>query len=418
MSALDPTAIDLFAGAGGLSEGFRQSGFRVTHAVEIDEWAAATFKINHSDTTVVLEGIRKFQTPKSIHELIGTTPDVIIGGPPCQGFSHSNSVNRDPRDPRNSLFRDFLRFVETLRPPVCVIENVKGLLSTCTQEGRQVIAIIHEAFATLGYRSSHRLLNAVNFGVPQYRERLFIAAVRKDLRAELEWPKPTHSPRNLLSEVANRELISELIPDVQRELRPAVLLWEAISDLPQITSSDRDDDLGYSTPPQNEYQRIMRLGAAETIFNHEPMHHTQRIVERFKRIGYGESETDVDPALAPRQRGGNGRGSPYHQNSRRQRPDRPCNTIVASSHTNFIHPYLHRNFTVRELARIQSFHDRYVFRGKRAVLSRKLSARKGLVEDLHLDQMGQVGNAVPPLLALVLGKSVLRTLSPLLLHSR
>jgi DNA (cytosine-5)-methyltransferase 1 len=156
----------------------------------------------------------------------------------------------------------------------------------------------------------------------------------------------------------------------------------------------------------------MRLGAKTPITNHEPMKHTDRVVERFKQISYGQSEASVAEALRPRKRGAPTElsDSAYSQNSRRQHPERPCNTIVSSSHTNFIHPYLHRNFTVREIARIQSFPDRFQFLGKRAVLSKSLSIKKGYLDDIYLDQRMQIGNAVPPILAEHLAEAIMETL--------
>ncbi len=135
------------------------------------------------------------------------------------------------------------------------------------------------------------------------------------------------------------------------------------------------------------------------------MRHTERIVKRFEQITYGQSEDNLPEEFSPMRRGDPSMrsGKRYSQNSRRQHPDVPCNTIVASSHTNFIHPFLHRNFTVREMMRIQSIPDAFELRGKRAVLSKKLSLKKGLSEDVYLDQRMQVGNAVPPLLARAFG---------------
>ncbi len=380
--------VDLFAGAGGLSLGFEMAGFATGYALEQDKWAAETFAANMPDVRVDVCDIRNIRDSE-ICKRVGFVPTVIVGGPPCQGFSHSNTTSRDPRDPRNTLFQDYIRFLGVLRPEACVIENVKGLCTATNESGQQVLSIILESLSAVGYEAQSFLLDAADYGVPQHRDRLFIVGLRHDIEKRDCLPARTHGK----STSANLSLF-------ERSPVPHVTLWQAISDLPQIVHDSVSSVLKYEDQPTNEYQALMRAGASE-ILNHEPMRHTARLVDRFARIKYGESEADVPDELSPRRRGDPEElsGKRYGQNSRRQHPDYPCNTIPASSHTNFIHPYLHRNFTVRELARIQSFPDRFVFRGKRAVLSRSLSLRKGLVDDAFLDQRAQVGNAVPPLLA-------------------
>ncbi len=389
--------LDLFCGCGGFSLGFECAGFDVVGGVEIDKWAAATYSTNfpHAKTiTRNIEGI----TNDEVLELFGNV-DVIIGGPPCQGFSHSNIVNQDPKDPRNSLFQQWIRFVSILRPKICLMENVPGLLNSVTESGLKVIKLIEKSLEDIGYLSNYSCLNAVDFGVPQYRERLFIVGALPNLHSSWRWPTPTHS--------MDASMISLFGPTMKKWIS----LWEAISDLPAVETGKIISEK-YSTPPENEFQSEMRAQADDKILNHEPMRHTERIVERFKEIKLGMSEEHVSDLNRPRKRGNplEMSSKKYSQNSRRQHPDKPCNTVVASSHTNFIHPFLHRNFTIRELARIQSFPDRFVFKGKRAVLSKKLNIKKGLLDDIFLDQRMQLGNAVPPTLARILANEVIRVL--------
>jgi DNA (cytosine-5)-methyltransferase 1 len=367
------TSMDLFAGAGGLALGMELAGFQVDAAVELDRWAAETFQANFSKTKVIAGSVSDF-IDAQISSLSTQRPLVVVGGPPCQGYSHSNIVNRDPKDPRNSLFREFLRWVSCLKPAFFLIENVSGLLASKTGEGRPVIDVIQEAISEIGYCSSWKLLQASAFGVPQSRERLFIiGAASEQLLAQFRWPVPV--------------------------FQAPISLWDAISDLPEHAGK-------YASPPRNAYQKLMRAGNRSTEPTyHEPMRHTARIIERFKAIGLGEGEASVGKELQPKGRNRT-QGTAYGQNSRRQRPDRPCSTIVASSHTNFIHPYFNRNFTVRELMRIQSFPDSFEMRGKRAVLSKSLCLKKGLHDDMFLDQRMQVGNAVPPLLAKAVAEQV------------
>lgn len=391
--------VDLFAGAGGLSLGFEWAGMDVTLAIEMDAWATDTYAVNLPKATLLQRDITTISDTE-ISALAQGPIDIVIGGPPCQGFSHSNTTNKDPRDPRNSLFEEFIRFLKVLQPRACLIENVKGLLTSKTVSGKPVLDVIREELLAAGYVSDAKVLNAVDYGVPQQRERLFIVGWRGDELPGSPWPLPSHL-RGLTD--TQGELFGSANP------RKVVTLWEAISDLPQVTWEDCGTNLMYRTPPANPYQQLMRQLAPSKLHNFEPMRHTRRIIERFATIGFGQSEATIAEHLRPRRRtriSDEQSGGGYGQNSRRQRPDRPCNTVVASSHTNYIHPFLNRNFTVRELARVQSFPDWFEFRGKRAVLSKKLCERKGLLDDMHLDQMGQVGNAVPPLLAKALAESL------------
>jgi len=399
--------IDLFAGAGGLSLGFEQAGFRGLFAVEQDKWAAETYAANHPDIAVHTRDIQSISN-EEIVSLAGTQVDVIIGGPPCQGFSHANTAKRDPKDPRNSLFQDYVRFAAIIRPTVCVVENVPGLLRTKLESGLQAIVAIERAFHEVGYRAMWTVLSAADYGVPQKRDRLFIVAIRQEAgNLEFDWPTPTHF-------VMKSSEQSDLFCD-RCSAQSQVTLWQAISDLQQICFGDESPGTPYRFPPENPFQLAMREREVLALENHEPMRHTQRIVERFAAIGFGQSEANVPEHLRPRKRGGNGEVSDivYDQNSRRQTPLEPCNAIVASSHTNFIHPFLHRNFTVREMMRIQSFPDWFVVKGKRAVLSKKLSVKKGYVDDVFLDQRSQIGNAVPPKLGYAVAKAVLLALESL-----
>ncbi|EHU4801456.1 DNA cytosine methyltransferase [Vibrio vulnificus] len=397
------TFIDLFAGAGGFGLGFENAGFKQLYAVEIDKWASETHQFNFPEVPVIERDICKI-TNDEILKLSNEVPDVIIGGPPCQGFSHANIVNKDPKDPRNSLFEEFVRFVNVLKPKLCIIENVPALLKTKTESGEKVINLIKSELEKVGYNVHYELLDARNFGVPQKRQRLFIIGINKELSSLSEYrlfPNQTHTKSGSGDLFDNNNTKKE------------VTLWEAISDLPQRTFADFDPTESYQCKPKNDYQKLMRVGSNGELTNSEPMRHTQRVIERFKEIKIGQSEGNVTLENMPSKRGMPQIKSQkkYSQNSRRQHPDLPCNSVVASSHSNFIHPFLHRNFTVRELLRIQSFPDWFVLKGKRAVLSKKLSIKKGLLDDIYLDQRMQVGNAVPPLLSESIAKNISKLLT-------
>ena len=164
----------------------------------------------------------------------------------------------------------------------------------------------------------------------------------------------------------------------------------------------------YTQAPENDYQRQLREGS-DKLWNHTAMRHSKRMIERFASMTCGQSVSDVPEHLRPLKRNGNGKisGKVYDQNNRRMHPDRPCHTIPASFYANFVHPYQHRNFTPREGARLQSFPDWFVFKGKPTVVSHKLLAREGRTDEKHLCQYNQIGNAVPPLLAKAIADNLL-----------
>lgn len=381
-----PRVIDLFAGAGGFGLGFKQAGYHVEHAIEIDPWACETLLANNAadGLRVWCENISQVSDDRIRKEIEGS-PDVLIGGPPCQGFSQANN-GKDPRDPRNSLFREFLRFVRVLEPRVVLMENVPGILRARTASDRRVIEIIEAELRSLGYGVQTEVLEAADYGVPQLRRRVIVCAVAGG-REISPGPRRTHAPLVRAG-------------DERAYLSPYLTLWDAIGDLPCVDVGSRTEFLEFERPAENAYQMEMREETTG-VFNHIPMKHTPRMVQRFAQIGWGESQSDVAPEHAPRARNSNGEtlGKRYDQNNRRMKPDQPCHTIPASFYANFIHPYLHRNFTAREGARIQSFPDTYVFKGKATVVSHKLLTREGRHDEVKLCQYNQIGNAVPPRLA-------------------
>lgn len=359
--------IDLFAGCGGFSLGFEMAGFDIPLAIEIDDWAAATYKKNHLNTDVLKKDITEVV---DLSNLIDVNVDGIIGGPPCQGFSLSG--NRDKNDPRNSLFVEFVRFVNFFEPKFFVMENVPGILSMKTRDNILVKDIILSEFHNIGYNVEIYKLNAAEYGVPQKRERIFFIGFKNNI-------------------CFNKEDIVFISNDHQ------VTLEEAIMDLPQIKAREGKEFQEYNREPTNDYQKWTRTNS-NGVYNHIAMRHTQRIVERFKNIGYGQSVADVDECHKQRKRGDASKisGKVFSQNNMRPYPDKPAPTITASFQSNFVHPYLNRNFTAREGARIQSFPDTYIFCGKRTTMS----------WEKNLSQYQQIGNAVPPLLGKVVGESI------------
>ena len=393
------TLLDLFAGAGGFSLGFTIDGYKLEYALEIDEWAASTIKHNNPSTEVITSDIRNFQTPESIKEAVNNKSfDLIIGGPPCQGFSIAGP-KKDPKDPRNSLFVDFSRWVDVLRPKFFVIENVKGITSRKNAYDEKVVDIIKATFNELGYSTEIWIMNAVFYGVPQYRERVFFVGNR--LGIELGIPPYTHFNGD--------EGISH------NDVPKLITVGQAILDLPIINASEGADQLNYTLQPSNDYQ-IWARGDQTILYNHEAMRHTQRIIDRFNQIKCGESLSDISIEYGTKKRNGNGASSDtvYDMNNRRLEPNKPSFTIPASFYSTFIHPVQNRNITAREAARLQSFPDFYRFMGKRTIISSKLLQRQNRHSENHLSQYNQIGNAVPPLLANAIAKHIRKFLPPLI----
>lgn len=386
-----PIAIDLFAGAGGFGLGFEMAGFSVPLSVEIDAWACDTLRYNRPSMTVIQNDIRDLNTEISVKEVCILRPDVVIGGPPCQGFSIAGPAQKDPRDPRNSLFINFAQWISFLAPKAFVMENVKGLLSRKNSDGQKVIDIVKKTFQDLGYFVEVWILNAAEYGAPQIRERVFI--VGNKIGRELGIPPKMHSLELLQLNQSQLSVFDNA------GLSPAVTLWDAISDLPELDAREGKEEQSYTTEPGNDYQVWIR-DRSQLLYNHVAMEHSHRLVERFKHIKWGESSSDAPKEHGARQRSGNGALSnkSYDQNNRRLNPHKPSHTIAASFYANFIHPFQHRNLTAREGARIQSFPDDYRFLGKKTVVSHKLLHREARFDEKFLCQYNQVGNAVPPLL--------------------
>jgi DNA (cytosine-5)-methyltransferase 1 len=388
--------LDSFAGAGGFSLGFQNAGCDVVGAIEIDEWASETFLFNHPHAKVIRNDIQKIDDSEIVSSLENKKPDIILGGPPCQGFSICNKNAGDPTDPRNSLFREFIRLGKLFEPKIMIMENVPNLLNAHTKAGKPVIQIIENELKELGYNVYSSVLDAINYGIPQIRRRLFVIASKRKL--ENPFPKPTHK---LNGNSAPISLFDE-------ELQECPKLWDAISDLPEIDAREGAEEMTYDKHPENNYQRCLRNGS-KALHNHVAMRHSERMVQRFASMAWGDSVADVPGHLKPLRRNGNGEISDkvYDQNNRRMHPNKPCHTIPASFYANFVHPFKNRNFTAREGARIQSFPDSYVFYGKPTVVSHKLLQREGRLFEKHLCQYSQIGNAVPPFLSEAVARNIL-----------
>lgn len=375
--------IDLFSGAGGFGLGFKMAGYDLCFSLEIDKWATDTLSENNKDGMLILQDdVRNYETKKDILEACKKIPDIVVGGPPCQGFSNAGSLKRDPNDPRNSLFRNFAKWVQYLEPTIFIMENVKGILSRHSSNGIKIIEVIKNTFFDIGYTNLNIwTLNAAEYGVPQLRERVFIVGHKRNIA--IDAPLKTH--------YINKKV---------KGLEKAITVKDALSDLPKINASEGQETQEYKKKPKSKYQ-IWARGNQKILYNHIAMRHTKRIIERFSHINIGESVSHVSIKYKERKRNGNGEisTSSYNMNNRRLDPNKPSYTIPASFYSSFIHPYLNRNITAREAARLQSFPDNYRFMGKRTLISSKLSKRNGRSDYNYLSQYNQIGNAVPSILS-------------------
>lgn len=342
-------AIDLFAGCGGLSKGFMDAGYSIIVGVDNDQAALNTFAKNHNGAIALNADLSEQATFDRIKEIAGDRPiDVIIAGPPCQGFSLTGPRNFD--DKRNKLYLAVFEVVKQFNPKGFIIENVPGMATL--YEG-QIKDEILKRFQALGYNVECKILCAADYGVPQLRKRLVFMGVRKDIGKPC-FPAPSFTP------------------ETYRTCR------DAISDLPS-----RIDDLGsetdvYTCEPRTEYQRIMR-GDCQVLSNHVATAHKQFVIDTIALVPEGGNYKDLPP--------GWGVSRKFHMAWTRLNGNTPSRT-VDTGHRNIFHYELNRIPTVREDARIQSFPDDFVFTGTKTQQSR------------------QVGNAVPPLLGYALGKAL------------
>lgn len=358
--------VDLFCGAGGFTEGFRKSGGYVPIlAVDFDKQACETFKHNHPEVQTVCSDISDIDGD-SLRDLTEHRQvDVVIGGPPCQGFSLAGP--RLPDDPKNRLFKEFVRVVDELKPKAFIFENVAGLVSM--QKGLVLEAICNE-FKSIGYEISYDILNSAEFGVPQARPRFIMIGTHDGPRAPM--PTPTHdSPDNCHLDLFGNTR------------HPFVTVKDALSNLPTLGQGEGSEVM-VNTSPANDFQRSV-LGCRQpgTLFNHRATRHSEKIIERYSAMPQGGDIRSLPIELRTKK-----------NNVFRLLESKPSRTITCNFRTDIIHPYQPRGLTTREAARLQGFDDDYQFFGN---LTRK--AR-------YVTQDDQVGNAVPPLLAKALANHI------------
>ena len=386
---LIPKTIDLFAGAGGLTEGFRQAGFQCLYSNDFNESAVATFKLNHPGTLASC-GPVELQDPAKVRNDLGMAKgelDCMLGGPPCQGFS-IYAPDRILEDPRNSMFRHYLRFVDEFAPKTILIENVPGMLSLAG--GRVVETILHE-LETRGYKTSCRILLAAHYGVPQTRWRLIFLASRV---GKLTHPEPTHFFEARTNFTGGATLTTRMLPMDALLLKPAVTLRDAIDDLPSLTAGGGDDVSNYpggrvKSPFAKEMRRNAKLLYNHTCNNLSPIN-----LERLTHIPQGGAWTDIPFDLLPKGMKKARRSDHTKRYGRLSWDSLACTMLTkCDPHWGAVfHPDQARAFSVREAARIQTFPDHYRFLGTK------------------LAQYEQVGNAVPVFLGRALAMEMMRHL--------
>lgn len=386
------TSIDLFAGAGGLSEGLREAGFEPLYANELIPTYAATYKLNHPDTEVDSRDVREVDA-SDIRRRLGLKKrelDLIAGGPPCQGFS-INAPVRSTEDRRNHLFKEFLRFVEEFEPRAVLIENVPGLVSF---QGGATLGAILESLERLGYAADVQILYAPHYGVPQTRWRTVVIGLRDADDASIAFPIPSRQAPvrvNFTSRFDGRQIVA--LPR-SVELPPHTTVRDAIGDLPRLANGETGASIKpYAAAPSNDYQVALRAGSVGVI-NHEAAKLSGVNMDRLKHIPQGGNWTDIPFDLLPSGMQ-NARRTDHTKRYGRVHPDGLASTILTKCDPHwgaYFHYEQDRAFTVREAARIQSFPDTYQFTGSR------------------VDQYEQVGNAVPPLLGAAVGQAISRAL--------
>ena len=343
-----PVFVDLFSGAGGLSWGLEAAGWRGKLALDYWPDAIKTYRRNfvgrgHKTRCVTVEDV----DVKYLAKVLDGTPDWVVGGPPCQGFSTVGKRLWD--DDRNDLFTHFMRIVRIVKPRNFLIENVLGLKDMGAE------GAVRELFEGSGYRISFHVLRAADYGVPQLRRRVVFVGSREGLY--FRRPEPTHREGDYTT------------------------VWDAISDLPAVLPGETR--FSYDKSPTTEYQRLLR-GSARKLQGHTVSDHPRGLVEAISHIPDGGNRTSIPEHLQP--------SSGFHNSYSRLASWAPAVAVTSNlgkpSGTRCIHPFQHRGLTAREGARLQSFPDRFHFVG--GIVSQRL----------------QVANAVPPLLATHVGRAL------------
>ena len=347
--------IDIFSGAGGLSLGAEMVGIQIMFAVEKDKNAAETYHYNHKDTPIICDDIHAVNPLQHLVPIGDNDQLIVFGGPPCQGFSTSNTVTRNMQNPNNSLFEEFVRFVATLNPDWFLFENVEGFYRF---EKGTMRNKVKSCFEELGYTVNDAIVVASDYGVPQHRNRFIM--------------------------IGNRNGILYQFPEKQQKI---FTVKDAIADLPELSNGQMEDSLPYkcSAKEASEYAQLMRHGSRTSKQNYVSRN-AEYVIERYKHIGQGQNWRAIPEELMSNYKDKSQCHSGIYK---RLIADKPSVVISNYRKNMLIHPYQDRGLSVREAARLQSFPDKFIFKGSLMAIQQ------------------QIGNAVPPLLAASVFKQIL-----------
>lgn len=337
--------IDLFSGCGGLSEGFRLAGYEIIGGIDINPSAVETFQHNFKEARAVCIDLLEVDDQKILSDFQDfLKADIIIGGPPCQGFSNANRWQKELSDDRNKLFFEFVKFVDIINPKAIVIENVRGII---TSNNGQAKERIYEIFEDRGYKVTHKVMDASDYGVPQKRIRNFFVITQPEFDFNFE--------------------------DINKELGGTV--YDSIGELYDFEEQN-NEEYKILKKPDTEYRQYLRSEDG-IVRNHEIKYPADKVQKRISHVPQGGNWKDVPEDLFENKR------SNRHSSAYKRLDEKTFSVTIdtGNTHSNYFHPEFNRIPTVREAARLQSFNDDFVFKGSRTA------------------QYVQAGNAVPPLLS-------------------
>lgn len=351
------TVLDLFCGCGGISCGYNLAGFKIIGGVDFNEDAVKTFQHNFKEAKVKCTDITTVTDEQIINDYSGV--DVIVGGPPCQGFSTANRWQKEMDDPRNKLFFEYIRFVKLLRPKVIMIENVRGLL---TRDNGYAKERINTILSNEGYNLNMTVLDASDYGVPQNRKRAIIIGIRKDYK--------------------------NIVFDFETIIKKSkVTVEDAIGEL-YAFEDFKGEEMRFTIPASTPFRKYLRRKDG-LLLDHEARYPAEIVQKRISFVPQGGNWEDV-----PEELWSNKRKNRHSSAYKRLDPNtQSCTIDTGNAHSNYFHPLYNRIPSIRESARLQSFPDSFEFQGSRG------------------SKYKQVGNAVPPLLAKSIADVVMKIIN-------